>query len=116
MTDPRTKLRCANPATCKSYGDSFVAGATRCRECLGDFTEHVTVSHVMQRHLQPVIDGVHVNKPEVSMQRMIDAVPDIRCQLEESGLTIEGSELGLAINLWLMQRIQALEATLRLRV
>lgn len=113
---------CQQPTRCKSFQRAWIAGNKVCAGCFGEMKSVRMMGLIIDEAFDPIIARVHQMKPEDVSAEIIGAAVTIRHKLvdegfvDEDGPLISGQEIGLAINMRLMQRIQSLEAALRLRV
>lgn len=114
LKDPRL---CTEPTACKNFQHSWNSGHSKCSGCAGDFTRLRLVAKILDQHLDPIINGIHLTADKRYIESLAKASRAIRedmvSQVDDE---ITGQEVALAINKRLMQRVQTLEAALRLRM
>jgi hypothetical protein len=75
------------------------------------------VTRIIDKHLDPIIGGIHLSTDEryvTALQKASRGIREDMVREVDDGIT--GQEVALAINKRLMQRVQTLEAAARLRV
>lgn len=107
---------CKAPVACKSFQTSWKAGHTTCSGCAGDFSALRLTTQILDRYLDPIINAIHVTADDRYIEALVKASRQIREDLaREVDDEVSGQEVALAINKRLMQRVQTLEAAIRLR-